>query len=330
MQHRAGESKETVFSPDLQVKPADARRPSFAPLPIGSEDVRSKIRWIDRWVSEYQWASSRQETQPMSRLQMADRDSSTRGEVSPVMGRLNGKVAVVTGASSGIGEATVRALSGEGAAVVAGARRRERLEKLVEEVTRDGGKAIAVECDVTDEEQAHALVDRAIEEFGRIDVLVNNAGVMLLSKVEKGLSEEWRRMFDVNVLGLLYATDAAIEAMKRQGGGHIVNVSSVAGRKTRPTVGVYSGTKFAVNAVSEALRQEVLEDGIRVTVVEPGAVATELTDHITDEEVRAGLKQRSIEPLQPEDIANAVAYAVGQPQRVSVNEILIRPTQQTN
>jgi len=330
VQHRAGESKETVFSPDLQVKPADARRPSFAPLPIGSEDVRSKIRWIDRWVSEYQWASSRQETQPMSRLQMADRDSSTRGEVSPVMGRLNGKVAVVTGASSGIGEATVRALSGEGAAVVAGARRRERLEKLVEEVTRDGGNAIAVECDVTDEEQAHALVDRAIEEFGRIDVLVNNAGVMLLSKVEKGLSEEWRRMFDVNVLGLLYATDAAIEAMKRQGGGHIVNVSSVAGRKTRPTVGVYSGTKFAVNAVSEALRQEVLEDGIRVTVVEPGAVATELTDHITDEEVRAGLKQRSIEPLQPEDIANAVAYAVGQPQRVSVNEILIRPTQQTN
>ena len=244
--------------------------------------------------------------------------------------RLNDKVAVVTGASSGIGEATVRALSAEGAAVVAGARRKERLEGLVEEVTRDGGKAIAVECDVTDERQAHALIDRAIEEFGRIDVLVNNAGVMLLSKVEKGLSEEWRQMFGVNVLGLLYATDGAIGAMKEQGSGHIVNVSSVAGRKTRPTVGVYSGTKFAVNAVSEALRQEVLEDGIRVTVVEPGAVATELTDHITDEEVREGLKQRSIEPLQSEDIANAIAYAVGQPQRVSVNEILIRPTQQAN
>jgi NADP-dependent 3-hydroxy acid dehydrogenase YdfG len=247
-------------------------------------------------------------------------------------GRLNDKVAVVTGASSGIGEATVRTLSAEGAAVVAGARRKERLDSLVEEAmtTRDGGRVMAVECDVTDEQQAHALVDRAIEEFGRIDILVNNAGVMLLSKVEKGLSDEWRRMFDVNVLGLLYATDAALGTMKRQGSGHIVNVSSVAGRKTRPTGGVYSGTKFAVNAISEALRQELLEDGIRITVVEPGAVATELTDHITDEEVRNGLKQRSIEPLQSEDIANAIAYAVGQPQRVSINEILIRPTQQTN
>jgi NADP-dependent 3-hydroxy acid dehydrogenase YdfG len=245
-------------------------------------------------------------------------------------GSLNGKVAVVTGASSGIGEATVRSLAGEGAAVVAGARRKERLDGLVEEVTRDGGKAIAVECDVTDEQQAHALVDRAIEEFGKIDILVNNAGVMLLSKVEKGLSDEWRQMFDVNVLGLLYATDAAVEAMKRQGSGHIVNVSSVAGRKTRPTGGVYSGTKFAVNAISEALRQELLEDGIRITMVEPGAVATELTEHITDEEVREGLKQRNIEPLQSEDIANAITYAVSQPQRVSVNEILIRPTQQMN
>jgi NADP-dependent 3-hydroxy acid dehydrogenase YdfG len=245
-------------------------------------------------------------------------------------GRLNDKVAVVTGASSGIGEATVRALASEGAAVVAGARRKERLDGLVDGILRDGGKAIAVKCDVTDERQAHALVERAIDDFGRIDVLVNNAGVMLLSKVEKGLSDEWRRMFDVNVLGLLYATDAAVGAMKRQGGGHIVNVSSVAGRRTRPTVGVYSGTKFAVNAISEGLRQEVLEYGIRVTTVEPGAVATELTDHITDEEVREGLKQRSIEPLQPEDIAEAIAYAVGQPQRVSVNEILIRPTEQAN
>ena len=239
-------------------------------------------------------------------------------------------MAVVTGASSGIGEATVRSLAAEGAAVVAGARRKERLHGLVEEVTRDGGKAIAVECDLTDEQQAHALVDRAIGEFGRIDILVNNAGVMLLSKVEKGLSDEWRQMFDVNVLGLLYATDAAVEAMKRQGSGHIVNVSSVAGRKTRPTGGVYSGTKFAVNAISEAMRQELLEDGIRITIVEPGAVATELTDHITDEEVRKGLKQRNIEPLRSEDVANAIAYAVSQPQRVSVNEILIRPTQQMN
>ena len=149
---------------------------------------------------------------------------------------------------------------------------------------------------------------------------------MLLSKIEKGLSDQWRQMFDVNVLGLLYATDAAIAVMKKQQSGHIVNISSVAGCKTRPTVGVYSGTKFAVNAISEALRQELLEDGIRITMVEPGAVATELTDHITDEEVRERLKQRNVEPLQSEDIVNAIAYAVSQPQRASVNEILIRPT----
>src|ERR687894_3021145 len=244
------------------------------------------------------------------------------------MAKLDGKVAVITGASSGIGEATAEALAAEGAAVVVAARREDRLADLVGRIEEGGGRGLAAVCDVTDEGQAHGLIRKAEEEFGSVDILVNNAGVMLLSTVGKGLSDEWRQMFDVNVLGLLYATDAAIGVMKEQGSGHIVNVSSVAGRKTRPTVGVYSGTKFAVNAVSEALRQEVLEDGIRVTVVEPGAVATELTDHITDEEVREGLKQRRIEPLQSEDIANAIAYAVGQPQRVSVNEILIRPTQQ--
>ena len=152
-----------------------------------------------------------------------------------MVGRLHDKVAVVTGASSGIGEATVRALSAEGAAVVAGARRKERLGSLVEEVmTQDGGRVIAVECDVTDEQQAHALINRAIEEFGKIDILVNNAGVMLLSKVEKGLSDQWRQMFDVNVLGLLYATDAAVEAMKRQGSGHIINVSGASPGARRP------------------------------------------------------------------------------------------------
>ncbi len=248
------------------------------------------------------------------------------------MAKLDGKVAVVTGASSGIGEATVRALCAEGAAVVAGARRKERLDGLVEEVmSRDGGKVIAVECDVTDEEQAHGLVGLAIEEFGRIDILVNNAGVMLLSKIEKGLSDEWRRMFDVNVLGLLYATHAAIGHMKEQGSGHLINISSVAGRKSRATTGVYSGTKFAVNAISEALRQELLEDNIRVTMVEPGAVQTELPDHITDEEARENLGGLlKLDRLQAEDIANAISYVVIQPERVSVNEVLIRPTQQAN
>ncbi len=246
------------------------------------------------------------------------------------MTKLDGKVAVVTGASSGIGEATVRALAAEGAAVVAGARRKERLDGLAEEVTQDGGKAIAVECDITDEEQAHNLVQRAVEEYGRIDILVNNAGVMLLSTVGKGLSDQWRQMFEVNVMGLLYATDAAIGPMKEQGSGHIVNVSSVAGRKvTRDSSGVYAGTKHAVNAISEGLRQELLEDNIRVTIVGPGAVETELPDHITDEEAREGLSGLlELERLQAEDIAKAITYAVTQPERVSVNEILIRPTQQ--
>jgi len=243
---------------------------------------------------------------------------------------LEGKVAVVTGASSGIGEATVRALAAEGASVVAGARRKERLDGLVEEVSRDGGKAIAVECDVTDESQAQDLIRRAVEEYGRIDILVNNAGVMLLSTVGKGLSDQWRQMFEVNVMGLLYATEAAIGHMKGQGSGHLVNISSVAGRKvTRDSSGVYAGTKHAVNAISEGLRQELLEDNIRVTIVGPGAVATELPDHITDEDAREGLSGLlELERLQAEDIAEAVVYAATQPERVSVNEILIRPTQQ--
>ena len=246
------------------------------------------------------------------------------------MPKLDGKVAVVTGASSGIGEATAEALAAEGATVVVAARREERLADLTNRIEERGGKVLAATCDVTDEAQAHGLIRRAEDEFGRVDILVNNAGVMLLSTVGKGLSDEWRRMFDVNVLGLLYATDAAIETMKKRGGGHLVNVSSVAGRKvTRDSSGVYAGSKFAVGAISEGLRQELLQDNIRVTIVEPGAVATELTDHITDEDARESLGGLlDLEILQAEDIANAIVYAVTQPERVSVNEILIRPTQQ--
>jgi NADP-dependent 3-hydroxy acid dehydrogenase YdfG len=241
---------------------------------------------------------------------------------------LDGKVAIVTGASSGIGEATSEALAAEGATVVAAARREERLSDLKGRVEDNGGRLEVVQADVTDEVQAHDLVQRTEDEFGGVDILVNNAGVMLLSKVEKGLSDQWRRMFDVNVLGLLYATDAAIGAMRR-GGGHIVNISSVAGRQTRPGSGVYSGTKFAVNAISEALRQELIEDKIRVTMVEPGAVETELATHITDEEAQQGVQAlHQLDILQAEDIASAVAYCVTRPERVSVNEILIRPTEQ--
>jgi NADP-dependent 3-hydroxy acid dehydrogenase YdfG len=246
------------------------------------------------------------------------------------MPKLDGKVAVVTGASSGIGEATAEALAAEGASVVVAARREERLADLAKRIEENGGRVLAAACDVADEGQAHGLIRKAEDEFGRVDILVNNAGVMLLSTVGKGLSEEWRRMFDVNVLGLLYTTDAAIETMKKQGGGHLVNVSSVAGRKvTRDSSGVYAGSKFAVGAISEGLRQELLQDNIRVTIVEPGAVATELTDHITDEDARNSLGGLlNLEILQAEDIAGAIVYAVTQPERVSVNEILIRPTQQ--
>jgi NADP-dependent 3-hydroxy acid dehydrogenase YdfG len=246
------------------------------------------------------------------------------------MAKLDGKVAVVTGASSGIGEATAEALAAEGAAVVVAARREDRLADLVERMRGDGRRVLAAVCDVTDESQAHGLIQKAVEEFGSVDILVNNAGVMLLSSVGKGLSEEWRRMFDVNVMGLLYATDAAIEVMKRQGSGHLVNISSLAGRKvTREASGVYAGTKHAVGAVSEGLRQELLEDNIRVTIIEPGAVETELATHITDEDVKEGLGGLlDLEILQAEDIAGAIVYAVTQPARVSVNEILIRPTQQ--
>ena len=248
------------------------------------------------------------------------------------MTKLKDKVAVITGASSGIGEATAEALAAEGAAVVVAARREDRLEDLVERIEGNGSRALAVSCDVTDEDQAHDLIRKAKEEFGRVDIVVNNAGVMQLSKVEKSLSDEWRRMFDINVLGLLYVTDAAIQVMKEQGSGHLVNISSLASRGTRPALGVYSGTKTAVNAISEALRQELQGDNIRVTIIEPGAVETELPDHITDKEAREGISSllAELDPLQPEDIAAAIAYCVTQPERVSINEMLIRPTQQPN
>jgi len=248
------------------------------------------------------------------------------------MAKLDGKVAVITGASSGIGEATAEALAAEGAAVVVAARREDRLNNLVDRIEGDSGRVLPVACDVTDEEQAHALIQRAKDELGSVDILVNNAGVMQLSKIEKGLSDEWRTMFDVNVMGLLYVTDAAVQAMKEQGSGYVVNISSVAGRKTRPGVGVYSGTKFAVNAISEALRQELIEDNVRVTMIEPGAVETELPNHITDEEAKEGIDAlyQLDDILQAEDIANAIVYCVTQPARVSINELLIRPTQQAN
>ncbi len=244
--------------------------------------------------------------------------------------RLQGKVAVVTGASSGIGEATALALAQEGAQVAVSARRRDRLDALTARIRDAGGEAQAFTADVSQEDQANGLVTQAHDAFGRLDILVNNAGVMLLGPIGDADTEDWRRMIGTNVLGLMYATHAALPLMRAQGSGHIVNVSSVAGRTARAGSGVYNASKWGVGAFSEALRQEVYKDHIRVTIIEPGAVATELTQHITHPEAKQQVEAfvKNMTPLEAEDIAAAIVYAVTQPPRVNVNEILIRPTDQ--
>jgi NADP-dependent 3-hydroxy acid dehydrogenase YdfG len=246
-------------------------------------------------------------------------------------GKLEGKVALVTGASSGIGEATALALASEGAAVALGARRADRLESLRERIEGDGGRAAAIEVDVSDEEQARAFVESAREQLGGIDILVNNAGVMLLGPVTGADTEEWKRMVGVNVLGLLYCTHAALGPMSEQGGGHIVNLSSVAGRTANLGSAVYNLTKWGVGGFSEGLRQEVLHAGVRVTIIEPGFVETELQGHNQNPMVVDNIKkmQEQIgDLLQAEEIADAILYAVTRPPHVSINEVLIRPTRQ--
>ncbi|THF87399.1 SDR family NAD(P)-dependent oxidoreductase [Deinococcus sp. KSM4-11] len=244
--------------------------------------------------------------------------------------KLSGKVALVTGASSGIGEATARALDAEGAAVVLVARRRERLDALAEELRRDGGQASVIVADLSDPAQARAAVTQAVTTHGRLDILVNNAGLMLLGPVADADPTDWQRMMDLNVLALMHCTQAAVQAMTPQGTGHIVNISSVSGRGAGPTSAGYSATKWAVGGFSEGLRQEVRLLGLRVTVIEPGVVATELTDHITHTATKDAYEGRikQMTPLEPEDIAAAVVYATTQPPRVNVNEILIRPLDQ--
>jgi NADP-dependent 3-hydroxy acid dehydrogenase YdfG len=246
-------------------------------------------------------------------------------------GKLEGKVALVTGASSGIGEATALALAGEGAAVALGARRADRLESLRERIEGDGGRAAAIEVDVSDEDAARGFVDSAREQLGGIDILVNNAGVMLLGPVTGADTEEWKRMVGVNVLGLLYCTHAALGPMSEQGGGHIVNLSSVAGRTANLGSAVYNLTKWGVGGFSEGLRQEVLHAGIRVTIIEPGYVQTELQGHNQNPMVVDNIKKMEEQIgdlLQAEEIADAILYAVTRPQHVSINEVLIRPTRQ--
>ena len=242
---------------------------------------------------------------------------------------LSGKVAAITGASSGIGEATALALAGAGAKVALGARRRDRLDELV---GRIGGQALAVEADIADEAQARRFVETAHGELGGLDILVNNAGVMLLGPVDGADTEEWRRMVDVNLLGLLYCTHAALPLLRDGGGGDIVNVSSVAGRNASAGAGVYNLTKFGVTAFSEALRQEALHANIRVSCVEPGFVETELQGHNRNPVVVEAMKKARDQigkVLEPQDIANAILYVVSQPAHVSLNEVLVRPTGQS-
>jgi len=245
------------------------------------------------------------------------------------MGQLDGKVAAITGASSGIGAATALALVAEGASVTLAARRTERIDDLAERIVASGGNAVAIETDVTDEEQATAFVERTNEELGRLDILVNNAGVMLLGPVAGAPTEQWRQMIDVNLLGLLYCTHAALPIMGAAGSGDIVNVASVAGRIAAMGSGVYNMTKWGVVGFSEALRQECALAGVRVTAIEPGWVDTELQGHnehpLVVERMNA-LIDTIDKILEPEDIARAINFAVTQPPHVSVNEMLIRPT----
>jgi NADP-dependent 3-hydroxy acid dehydrogenase YdfG len=243
-------------------------------------------------------------------------------------GPLEGRVAVVTGASSGIGEATVRALSGAGAGVALGARRADRLQSIAESVE---GKTLVQEVDVSDEEQARSFIQRAHDELGGLDILVNNAGVMLLGPVAEADTGEWRTMIAVNLLGLLYCTHAALPLLEASGGGDIVNISSVAGRRADAGAAVYNMTKFGVHAFSEALRQEALHVGIRVTTVAPGFVDTELQGHNTNPLVRRATeraREQIGEVLSAEDIAEAILHSVTRPPHVCVNEVVVRPTKQ--
>ena len=248
---------------------------------------------------------------------------------------LEGTVALVTGASSGIGEATAKALAAQGAKVAVTGRRLERLERLASEIGGSGRTALAIQSDVTDQEQAITAVDRTVDELGRLDILVNNAGQMLLGPIEGAPTEEWDRMIDINLKGLINTTHAAVPHLlaaaedSARNCADLVNISSVAGRLARSGSGVYNLTKHGVGAFSESFRQEFASRRVRSTVIEPGAVATELTDHIRDgvrEQVRG--RFADIQTLEAEDIADAIAYAVTRPPHVCVNEILIRPTEQ--
>lgn len=263
------------------------------------------------------------------------RHNSLEQQDDTMSGPLDGTVALVTGASSGIGAATARSLASAGAAVAIAARRVDRLAELGEEITRSGGRTLIRQTDVTDRAQAQDVVETTVRELGRLDVLINNAGVMLLGPIENAPIEEWERMVHLNLLGLLYTAHAALPHLLKAAESStrrvadLINISSVAGRVARRGSGVYNLTKFGVGAFSESLRQEVTGRHVRVALVEPGAVETELISHLRPE-IRAQTAERlaNVERLQSDDIADAITYIVTRPRHVAVNELLIRPTEQ--
>jgi NADP-dependent 3-hydroxy acid dehydrogenase YdfG len=255
--------------------------------------------------------------------------------VIDMAGRLDGTAALVTGASSGIGEATAQALAEQGAAVAVVARRADRLRRVADDIEVKGGTALVLEADVTDQEQVNSAVERTVGELGRLDVVVNNAGLMLLGPIVGAPTEEWDRMVALNVQGLLYVTNAALPHLLRAADDNprhvadLVNISSVAGRRASPGAGVYDLTKFGVAGFSESLRAEIGKRHVRVAVVEPGVVRTELASHVREEVREEQLAPFSgFEPLESKDIAEAILFIVTRPRRVNVNEAMVRPTEQ--
>lgn len=250
--------------------------------------------------------------------------------------RLDGSIALVTGASSGIGEATARQLAAEGAAVALVARRQDRLEALAAEIHAAGGKALALPADITRQDEAISAVEKTLDQFGRLDILVNNAGVMLNANILNADTSEWERMIDLNLKGLLYVTHAALPHLLKavedspRNVADIVNLSSVAGRRARLSAGVYNATKFGVCAITESLRQEVTARHVRVSVVEPGVVKTELDSHMKADNRAASMKPfQGITALESEDIAEIILFIVTRHWRSAINEVMVRPTEQS-
>jgi NADP-dependent 3-hydroxy acid dehydrogenase YdfG len=242
---------------------------------------------------------------------------------------IKGKVVVITGASSGMGEAAAKHLSALGATVVLGARRVDRIEKLAKEINDKGGQALAIAADVTKLDQVKNMVDSTVQEFGRVDVLLNNAGVMPLSPMDRLNLDEWDKMIDVNIKGVLNGIAAVLPYMKEQKSGQIINTSSVAGHKVFNGSAVYSATKYAVRALTEGLRMEVKPYGIRTTIVCPGAVKTELLEHITEADIQQANKDYvGAVGISPDSFARVVAFAISQPEDVDINEVIFRPTSQ--